>query len=160
MEEDASVKTEPEEAHRWLEQLLGDWTVRTEGVPETGTPWTEKVRSLQGLWVVCEGQGTMPDGRFGQTVMTLGFNPETRRFVGTWVGSMMTHMWIYDGELEPDGLTLSLYADGPDFDAPGKLASYRDAITLEGHSRRWLAADVRTPDGAWKELMTAEYNRL
>ncbi|AHK42418.1 hypothetical protein OV14_0335 [Ensifer adhaerens OV14] len=124
------MKAEPEEAHRWLEQLLGDWQVRTSGAPETGTPWTEHVRSLQGLWAVCEGQGTMPDGSFGQTLMTLGYSPETGRFVGTWVGSMMTHMWIYDGELEPDGLTLSLYCDGPDFDAPGRKARYRDAITM------------------------------
>ncbi|MNW11537.1 hypothetical protein D3C71_2090200 [compost metagenome] len=72
----------------------------------------------------------MPDGSFGQTLMTLGYSPETGRFVGTWVGSMMTHMWIYDGELEPDGLTLSLYCDGPDFDAPGRKARYRDAITM------------------------------
>lgn len=154
------MKAEPEEAHRWLEQLHGDWQVRTSGVPETGTPWTEHVRSLQGLWVVCESQGTMPDGKFGQTLMTIGYNPETRRFVGTWVGSMMNHLWIYDGELEPDGLTLSLYSDGPDFDAPGKLARYRDAITLDGQSRRLLTAHVMTHDGTWKELMTAEYTRL
>lgn len=154
------MKAEPEEAHRWLEQLLGDWQVHTPDAPAKGTPWTEHVRSLEGLWTVCEGRGTMPDGKFGQSLMTLGYTPQSGRFVGTWVGSMMTHMWIYDGELEPDGRTLSLYCDGPDFDVPGKQARYRDAITLVDQSRRVLTAHVRTDDGTWKELMTAQYTRI
>ncbi len=32
--------------------------------------------------------------------MTLGYNPDTKRYLGTWIGSMMTHMWVYDGVIE------------------------------------------------------------
>ena len=42
----------------------------------------------------------MPGDGFGQTLMTLGFNPQTERYVGTWVGSMMAHLWVYDGWLD------------------------------------------------------------
>lgn len=156
------MKAEPEEAHRWLEQLLGDWEVRTSEPGNEGGasgPWTEHVRSLQGLWIVCEGQGTMPGGSFGQTLMTLGYNPETKRYLGTWVGSMMTHMWVYDGELDPGGKSLSLYCEGPDFESPGKTARYRDVITLIDQSRRLLTAQVQTSDGSWKDMMAAEYTR-
>lgn len=154
------MQAEPEEAHRWLEQLLGDWQMPwPAGEASAGDPWREHVRSLEGLWIVCEGQGTVPGGRPGQTLMTLGYNPQTRRFVGTWVGSMMTHMWVYDGELEPDGKSLSLYCDGPDFETPGKVARYRDVITLIDHAHRRLTAQVRSPDGSWKDMMTMEYTR-
>lgn len=156
------MRAEPEEPHRWLEQLLGDWHVRTaesDGEPDGSGPWTEHVRSLEGLWIVCEGQGTMPSGSFGQTLMTLGFNPQTGRYVGTWIGSMMKHMWIYDGELDAAGTSLSLSCEGPDFETPDRTARYRDVITLDGPSRRLLTAQMQTADGRWKDLMTAEYLR-
>ncbi len=156
------MEAEPEEAHRWLEQLLGDWHIRSadsDGKPDGSGPWTEHVRSLEGMWIVCEGQGTMPGGSFGRTLMTLGYNPQTRRYVGTWVGSMMSHMWVYDGELDPDGTSLSLYCEGPDFENAGRTARYRDVITLAGQSRRLLTSQVQSADGSWKGMMTAEYTR-
>jgi len=32
----------------------------------------------------------MPDGGTGKTVMTLGYDPQNNRYVGTFIGSMMT----------------------------------------------------------------------
>jgi hypothetical protein len=76
---------------------------------------SESVRSIGGIWVIGEGKGEMPGGDMATTMITLGYDPRTERFVGTWLGSMMTHLWIYDGELSADGKALSLYAEGPDF---------------------------------------------
>ena len=155
------MKVEPQEEHRWLEQLLGEWTVTSDDSTGGGesASWVEKVRSLEGLWVVCEGKGTMPDGNPAQTLMSLGFNPQTKRYLGTWIGSMMTHMWVYDGVLEDGGKTLALNCDGPDFENPGKSARYQDRITLIDANRRTLTARVQTEDGGWKEVMKAEYRR-
>ncbi len=36
---------------------------------------TETVRSLGGLWVVCEGRGAMPGGGTADMMMTLGYAP-------------------------------------------------------------------------------------
>ena len=66
--------------------MLGDWQVRTSGPdnePDGSGPWSEHVRSLQGLWIVCEGQGTMPGGSFGETLMTLGNPYDGERRAGT-----------------------------------------------------------------------------
>lgn len=60
---------------------------------------TEKVRSLGGLWIQCKGQGEMCGGP-ATTMMTLGYDPQKQRFVGTWLGSMMTYLWLYDGEMD------------------------------------------------------------
>lgn len=156
------MHAEPQEEHRWLEQLLGEWTVRSEdpaGTAPSDEAWVENVRSLNGLWIVCEGKGTMPDGKPGQSLMTLGFNPSTGRYVGTWVGSMMNHMWVYDGEIEDDGRTLALNCEGPDFENPGRTARYQDRITLIDADRRTLTARVETGGGGWKDIMTADYRR-
>ena len=156
------MKIEPQEEHRWLEQLLGEWTVTSEdstGSGEDSQPWIENVRSMHGLWVVCEGEGIMPGGSPGQTLMTLGYNPDTKRYLGTWIGSMMTHMWVYDGVIEDDGKTLALNCEGPDFENPRKTARYQDRITLIDANRRTLTARVQTESGDWKEMMRAEYRR-
>jgi hypothetical protein len=42
----------------------------------------------------------VPGGGLARMLMTLGYNPQTRRYTGTWVGSMMTHLWVYDGWLD------------------------------------------------------------
>ena len=97
------MNAEPLKEHRWLEGLVGDWTYESEpcGVPGqepakfTGT---ESVRSMGGLWVVGESQSQMPGGGPAQMMITLGFDPGRKRFIGTWVGSMMTNMWVYEGE--------------------------------------------------------------
>lgn len=144
------------------EQLLGEWTVTSKdstGSGEDSEPWIESVRSMHGVWIVCEGRGIMPGGSPGQTLMTLGYNPETKRYLGTWIGSMMTHMWIYNGVIEDDGKTLALNCEGPDFENPGRSARYQDRITLVDANRRTLTARVQTENGDWKEMMSAEYHR-
>ena len=61
----------------------------------------------------------MPGGGPATTLMTLGYDPEKKRFVGTWIGSMMTHLWIYDGALDAAGKVLTLDAEGPSFAGDG-----------------------------------------
>ena len=87
---------------------------------------SESVRSIGGFWVQCEGRGQMGDasdtGGIAVTVMTLGYHPQKGRFVGTWIGSMMSHLWIYDGSLDASEKVLTLNAEGPSFTAEGTLA--------------------------------------
>jgi hypothetical protein len=117
------------------------------------------VRALGDLWVVCEGQGEMPGGGMGSTLITLGYDPRTRRYVGTWVGSMMTHLWVCDGELDAAERVLTLRAEGPHMTTPGKLGTYKDVIELKDADHRVLTAHFLGDDGAWHHFMTAHYRR-
>ena len=64
----------------------------------------------------------MPDGKPSTMIVTLGFDPEKKRFMGTFIGSMMTHLWIYDGELDTAGKVLTLNAEGPSMLGGGSIA--------------------------------------
>jgi hypothetical protein len=155
---------EPQKEHPWLQQLVGQWTYEHECImgpdqPPTKASGSESVRSLGGLWVLCEGQGEMPDGGPATTLMTLGFDPAKKRYVGTWIGSMMTHLWIYDGELDPTGKILSLHAEGPSFDDVTKMAKYKDVIELKDGDHRVLTSHLLGDDGQWHQFMTASYRR-
>jgi Protein of unknown function (DUF1579) len=158
------MKAEPQREHLWLQKLVGDWTYESAAVMEPGREpsnfaGTESVRSLGGLWVVAEGQGEMPGGGTATTVMTIGYDPRTQRYTGTWVGSMMTHLWVYEGFLDEAEKVLTLESEGPSFTAEGKMAKYRDVIEFKDDDHRTLTARVLGDDGTWSELMTAHYRR-
>jgi hypothetical protein len=88
------VKAELHKEHDWLQKLVGEWTSEFEVPGENGKPSAmvkgiETVRSMQKTWVVGHGRGPMPDGSESESMITLGYDPDRKRFVGTWVGSMM-----------------------------------------------------------------------
>jgi hypothetical protein len=149
--------------HRWLQQLVGTWSYEAEawgpGQESTKAEGTESVRPLGDLWVLAEGEGTMPDGTPAKSLMMLGYDPTQRRYVGTWIGSMMTHLWVYDGALDASGRALTLSADGPAMSGDGGMAKYQDVITVESADHRILTARVLGEDGAWTPFMTAHYRR-
>ncbi len=154
----------PQKEHRWLQTLVGEWTSEAEATMEPGKPpetcrGTESVRSLGGLWVLAEGQGEMPGGGAATMLMTLGYDPQKRRYVGTWIGSMMTHLWVYDGALDAAERVLTLEAEGPSMAAEGKLAKYRDAIEFKSDDHRILTSHMLADDGTWQGFMTVHYRR-
>ncbi|MFO0849208.1 MAG: DUF1579 domain-containing protein [Gemmataceae bacterium] len=152
---------EPQAEHKWLEQLVGEWESEMEGsggpdqppVKHTGT---ETVRSLT-VWVLCES--TMPGDVTMRTVMTLGYDPAKKKFVGTFIGSMMTNLWVYEGELDAGGKVLTLDADGPSFTDPGKTTKYKDTIEFLTPDHRTLSSRFLGDDGQWHRFMTAHYRR-
>jgi hypothetical protein len=154
----------PEKEHQWLEKLVGEWTSVAEMSMVAGEPpmkfhGTETVRPLGGLWIIGEGEGEMPGGETGRTMLTLGFDPQTKRFVGTWVGSMMTHMWIYNGKLDGAGKVLTLDTEGPSMKGDGKMAKYQDIIEFKNKNQRILSSQVLGPGKKWQRFMTAHYRR-
>lgn len=161
---DPMQKAEPQEEHRWLQKLVGEWDMEAEsemapGEPPMKTKGTESVRSLGGLWIVAEGEGEMPGGGSGTSLMTLGYDPQQKRYIGTWVGSMMTHLWLYDGSLDAGEKVLTLNSEGPGMSGDGKLAKYKDVIEFKSDDHRVLTSHMQGEDGSWQSFMTAHYLR-
>ncbi len=127
--------------------------------PTEKSKGTESVRSLDGLWFVAEGRCEMPGGGPATTIMTLGYDPAKKRYLGTWIGSMMTHLWVYDGGLDPSGKVLTLDTEGPSFTAEGKMAKYKDVIEFKSDDHRVLTSHALGDDGKWHQFMTANYRR-
>ena len=154
----------PQKQHQWLQQLVGEWVSEADATMEPGKPpekfnGTESVRSLGGLWTLAEGQCEMPGGGTGTTMMTLGYDPQNKRYVGTFIGSMMTHLWVYDGALDSAERVLTLAAEGPSMAAEGKMGKYRDVIEFKSDDHRVLTSHMLGDDGTWHEFMTASYRR-
>ncbi len=151
--------------HRWLQRLVGEWTSEAACVmapdqdPVT-MPGREAVSALGDVWIIGRGEGEMPGGGTGHTILTLGYDPAKGRFVGSFIGSMMTTLWLYDGTLDAAGRVLTLDSSGPDFSTPGRVAPYQDIITLETPDARTMTSRMQAADGAWHTVMTARYRRV
>jgi hypothetical protein len=158
------MNEQPQKEHQWLQKLVGEWTFEGEMTMEPGQPpekftGTESVRSLGGLWILAEGRSEMPDGSPATTIMTLGYNPQRERFVGTVIGSMMTHMWVYDGGLDAAEKVLTLHTEGPNMAAEGKMARFKDVIEFKSDDHRVLTSQMLGDDGKWHEVMRGHYRR-
>ena len=159
------MNAEPQKEHRWLQKLVGEWTSEMVAPGENGKPPTkhrgsETVRSLGGLWVVADGKGEMPGGGTATMVLTLGYDPQKNRYVGTWVGSMMTHMWVYEGTVDPAGKALTLTTEGPNFADGGKtMTKVREVIEFKNDDHRVFTSYMQGADGKWNQVMQAHYHR-
>lgn len=164
MAEGTMGEVERRDEHRWLERFVGEWTYEMEASEKPGEPpammdrGTESARSLQGVWIVCEARSETAEGGGSATsIMTLGFDPAKEKVVGTFIGSMMPYLWIYEGSL--DGDLLTLYSEGPSFTTEGAMAMYRDTIELRGDDHRVMTSSFQGEDGTWTQFMTAHYRR-
>jgi hypothetical protein len=158
------MKAEVQKEHQWLQRLVGEWTWESElpagpDQPPAKYTGTEIVRSLGGVWVVGEGQGEMPGGDRATTMVTLGYDSHKKRYVGTWLGTMMTTLWVYDGELDASERVLSLNSEGPSMAGDGKTAQYKDVIEFLSDDRRTLTGHILAADGTWQPLMVMSYRR-
>jgi hypothetical protein len=158
------MQAEPQKEHQWLQKFVGEWTCEIEAVmgpdqPPAKFKATDSVRSLGGLWVVCEGRGETPDGGITTTILTLGYDPARKRYVGTFLGSMMTNLWVYDGGLDAEGKVLTLDTEGPHMGVEGKTAKYKDVIEFKSDDHRVLTSHMLGDDGTWHQFMTAHYRR-
>lgn len=164
-QQDSAMLAQLQTAHQWLQKLVGEWIYETEiimGADRTIEKSTgiERVRSLGGLWILAEGEGEMPGCGHATTLMTLGYDSQKQRYVGTWIESMMTHLWLYEGELDAYETVLTLNSNGPAMTGEEKMAKYRDVIEFKSDDHRVMTSQMLRDDGQWNHFMTTHYRRM
>jgi hypothetical protein len=92
--------------------------------------------------------------------MTLGYDPQSKKFVGSFIASVMTHLWPYNGTLDAANKVLTLDSEGPSFADDGTMAKYQDIIEFISPDHRTLSSQWLGPDGKWNPFMKAHYRRI
>ncbi len=92
-------------------------------------------------------------------IQTLGYDPKAKKYVGTWVDSVMDHMWKYEGTLDPEGKVLTLEAEGPSFTGDGKTAKYRDVYEFKSKDEIATKSEMLGDDGKWVNFMKGTVKR-
>jgi hypothetical protein len=151
----------PQKEHEWLKQLEGEWECDGEitmepGKPPVKTKGTESVRTLGGFWSLNE----MKTECFGVKmtgIMTVGYDAQKKKYVGTWVCSGSDWLCEYKGAV--DGKVLTLDCEGPSPTAPGKTCKMRDVIEIKDKDTKVLKSFIQSEDGKWVPFMTMTSRR-
>lgn len=147
------------EEHGWLKQFVGEWESKAKGPAGPGEPEVEctgsiKSRMLGNLWVVSEIEVDLHGSKM-KGLQTIGYDPKTKKYVGTWVDSMMNHLWKYEGSVDATGKILTLEAEGPNFMGDGtKMAKFRDVYEFKSKDQIAASSQMLGEDGKWVTFMT------
>jgi hypothetical protein len=154
----------PVKQHDWLHRFVGDWESDVQvnmvpGEPAIKGKGFERARLLGGFWIVSEGTGEM-EGMPGTmtSVMTLGYDPQKNKYVGTWVDSMTSYLWHYEGTVDASGQVLTLETEGPCPMRPG-ITKFREVIEFKSDDQRVLTSWILEDNGQWTKMVTANYRR-
>ncbi len=153
---------EPTAEHRWLHQLLGVWDTISEcqmgpDQPPMKSTMVTTMRKLGELWVVGDIEGDTPGGTPARSIISLGFDPVKNQFVGSFISSMMTHLWPYAGTLDAAKKVLTLDSSGPGFDGSTD-AKYQDIIEIVEAGHYIMRSQTLSAEGDWVPFMVAHYH--
>lgn len=153
----------PQKEHEWLKKLAGEWVSETEIFMEEGKPplkgtGTESAQVMGGFWLVANGTGEMMDMKM-KSLFTLGYDPLSKQYVGTWVDSMTSNLWKYTGEVSKDGTKLTLSTEGPCMHLDNKVMKFKETIELKGPDEKIFTSAMQQEDGKWQTMVVVKSKR-
>lgn len=153
----------PTKEHQWLSQLAGQWEADLEvfagpGKPPLKLKSTESTRQIGGFWTVTEAEAVAPGAPFARALV-LGWDPRTKKYVGTWVDSTSTHIGKYEGSVDAAGKTLTLEGQTPSPFDPSKLVPVREVIELKSQDQKVITTSLQGEDGKWLTIVTVNARR-
>jgi hypothetical protein len=160
--EDGPQMPKPGTEHDWLKQLEGEWEGEGEFFSEPGKPSfkaksTETTRNVGGFWSITETKGEAMGQPF-TGIMTLGYDPAKKAYMGTWIDSMSSTMWRYEGSVDAGGKVLTLRTEGPAPWDEKKTAKFEESIEVKDKDHKTFMSKIER-DGEWVTLMKIEYTR-
>jgi Protein of unknown function (DUF1579) len=154
----------PTQEHGWLLKFTGEWTTESKATMVPGQPpmecnWKMSSRSLGGFWILNEMKGEM-QGAPMTCIQTIGYDEDKKKYVGTWIDSMTSFMWKYEGNIDSLGKVLTLDADGPNFMGDGKLTKFQDIYEFKSADEILLTSRMLGTDGKWISFMSGIAKRV
>ncbi len=152
---------EPTDEHKLLAREAGTWEGEMKmymsgpDAEPTTVPVVEKNTMMDtGMWLISEFEA----GPFkGHGVF--GFDPDQKKYIGSWVDNMSTSMGIMKGthDSKTDETTYLSTAKNP---ATGKMAPTKSVGRMMGNDKRQFTMYMQGPDGkSWVKWMEISYKR-
>jgi len=98
----------PGEPHRLLARMEGTWDARSKYSMEPGQPETESTGTVEqrmilgGRYLQQEHSSEMMGAPF-TGINLIGYDNHTKKYVSTWIDTMSTGIYYFEGTADPDG---------------------------------------------------------
>jgi hypothetical protein len=102
----------PGEPHKLLARLEGSWITKTKAWMEPGAPPMESTGTceqrmlMDGRYLQQEYTGRM-EGDSYSGINLIGYDNHTGKYVSTWIDSMSTAIYCFEGSSDEDGRTIT-----------------------------------------------------
>ena len=151
----------PAKEHEWLQKFVGEWETDIEVYMEPGkSPMKSKGshhdHMVGGFWLLSEGRNHEVPYHF---VLTLGYNAQLSKYVGTWIDTMTSHIWKYQGTVNAAGNILTLETEGPSPMSPDKISKFREVTEFKNKDHRFFTSSMLGADGKWNTVITVSSRR-
>lgn len=161
--QDVPELPKPTKEHEWLQQLTGEWESEAQmfmqpGEPPVTSTGIERVRSIGGFWIMAENTGEF-GGHPYTGLMTLGYDTQTEKYVGTWIDSMSGYLWKYEGTVNEAGNALTLESEGPCPASGGELTRFKEVVEIKSPDHKVFTSSMQDKDGKWTTTVTINYRR-
>jgi hypothetical protein len=158
----------PNENHKKLESMTGEWKAdvtcwMSPGTPEKSQGTTKNQMIMGGRFIKCEFEGSMM-GRPFKGVHILGYDNAKKKFVGTWFDDMSTGIMTSEGTGDESGKTITMRSECL-CPITNEMMPMRMVTTMpEAGSGNTMKFEMfgPAPDGSGKEIKTMEiaYTRV
>ncbi len=154
----------PTKEHALLEQFAGEWTCESEiTMPGETEPMTckgtESTRMIGGFWLLAEGKADML-GMQNESMITLGYDPAKKKYVGTFICSAQDYLWEYEGAFDESGKKLVLTTVGPSLTDPTQQQTYQETIETIDADHKVFTSYFQDAEGKWQEIVSVKYVRV
>jgi|SRR5579859_1170686 len=153
----------PGKHHEALKYFEGTWDVTATFLAEPGKPMAESKGSekaemiLGGFWLATEYKGEMMGTPFAGRG-TMGYDPHKKKYVGTWIDSLASGLYVSEGTADENGKVFTMIAQGY-CDSAGKSITMKQVYEIKDPDTWTLSFLTPNPDGKEVPTGTIEYKR-
>lgn len=156
----ASSHALPLPEHEVLKMDEGTWSAKlqfySKGTVSSEYNWIENNEMLGELWSVGTLSGPLGDQQY-KGFATLGYNPKTQKYVGTWVDSISPEILAMEGSYDFENKTLLLFYEVTK--TSGEVEKRKNVMIYQSPEQRDFTMYVWANE-QWIKHMTIDYRRI
>jgi hypothetical protein len=91
--------------------------------------------------------------------LTIGYDPAKKKYIGTFLCTMDSTLWNYEGTMDATGKKLTLETEGPMPMDPSKKAKFREVLELKDADHKTFTSYIMGDDGKEVKMVEMKYER-
>ena len=153
------------EQHKVLKNEVGDWEAEMKLYPQGPDGPTidgkceETSRVLNnGMWLISDFKGDFAGFPF-EGHGAFGYNPQKKKYVGTWVDNMNPALTLMEGDYDAKAKTLTMYSEGTDPETGKPMKTKNVTQYLEDGRRIFTMSNQAPGSDKYIKMMELTYTK-